>query len=92
MRTPRTLVALALAVTLINISLAADAQPTRPRIGWVGNGKPELQSAALQAFRQGLQQRGWSEGQTVVIEYRWAEGNLDQLPSLLDELVRLKVT
>lgn len=92
MRTPRTLVGLILVVTLISLSLAADAQPSRmPRVGWVGNGRPEQNSASLQAFREGLQQRGWREHQTVAIEYRWAEGKLDRLPSLVDELVRLKV-
>ena len=92
MHIPRMLVALALVVTLISISLGADAQPTRmPRIGWLGNGRPDLQSAPLRAFRQGLQQRGWIEGQTVAIEYRWAEGKGDRLPLVLGELARLKV-
>ena len=46
---------------------------------------------ALEAFRQGLRELGWVEGQSIIIEYRWAEGRFDRLPNLVDELVRLKV-
>lgn len=71
---------------------AADAQPARmPRIGWLGNGAPTPVSTNLEAFRQGLQQRGWIEGQTVTIDYRWAEGNAGRVPALIDELLQLKV-
>jgi putative ABC transport system substrate-binding protein len=45
----------------------------------------------MQAFRQGLRERGWVEGQTVTLEYRWAEGNPDRLSTLAADLVRLKV-
>ena len=45
----------------------------------------------LEAFRQGLRELGWVEGQNIVIEYRYAEGRTDRLPGLADELVRLKV-
>jgi putative ABC transport system substrate-binding protein len=70
----------------------ADAQSTRtPRIGWLGNGSAAPVSPTLEAFRRGLQQRGWIEGQTVTIEYRWAEGKPDRLPALVTDLVRLKV-
>ena len=43
------------------------------------------------AFRQGLREHGWIEGRNIIIEYRWAEGHLDRLPQLAQELVRLKV-
>jgi ABC-type uncharacterized transport system substrate-binding protein len=46
---------------------------------------------ALEAFRQGLRDLGWVEGQNIVIEYRWTEGHFDRLPSLAEEFVRLKV-
>src|SRR5688572_16917395 len=61
----------------------------RPRIGVLSNGAPR--SAQVEAFRQGLRDTGWIEGQTVMVEYRFANGNSDRLPALAAELVRLKV-
>src|SRR5437867_10756489 len=73
-------------------SLAAVAQQTGKvyRIGFVWD-SPAVWPHALEAFRQGLRDLGWVEGQNIVIEYRWAEGRFDRLPNLMDELVRLKV-
>jgi putative ABC transport system substrate-binding protein len=48
-------------------------------------------SPFLDAFRQGLRELGWVEGQNIVIDYRFAEGRFDRLPDLAAELVRLKV-
>lgn len=45
----------------------------------------------MEAFRQGLRNLGWVEGQSIVIEYRWAEGRFDRLADLVDELLQLKV-
>jgi len=45
----------------------------------------------LDAFRQGLKETGFVDGQNLKIEYRWAEGRYDQLPALAAELVRLRV-
>jgi putative ABC transport system substrate-binding protein len=45
----------------------------------------------VDAFQQGMRELGWSEGQSLVVEYRWAEGQFDRLPDLAAELVRLKV-
>ncbi len=73
---------------------AAEAQQAGKvyRIGYLGGtaSTPET-LALLDAFRQGLRERGWMEGQNLVIEYRWAEGKFERLPELAAELVRLKV-
>jgi putative ABC transport system substrate-binding protein len=60
------------------------------RIGFVWD-SPAVWPHALEAFRQGLRDLGWVEGQNILIEYRWAEGRFDRLPNLMEELVRLKV-
>ena len=60
------------------------------RVGFLWD-NPTVWPHALDAFRQGLRDLGWVEGQNVVIEYRWTEGRFDRLPALADELVRLKV-
>jgi putative ABC transport system substrate-binding protein len=92
MMAPQLVLSLVLTIGLLAAPLAADAQPIRiPRIGWLGNGSPAPGSPSLEAFRRGLQQRGWIEGQTVRIEYRWAEGNPDRFPALVADLARLKV-
>ena len=61
------------------------------RIGFVGNGGPVTSAAQLTAFRAGLRENGWIEGQTVEIEQRWAEGQADRLPRLLVELVQARI-
>jgi putative ABC transport system substrate-binding protein len=72
--------------------LAAEAQQAAkvPRIGYLSTGSSTA-NPFLEAFRQGLREAGWVEGQNVRIEYRWAEGRFDRLPALATELVRLKV-
>ena len=78
---------------LLAAPLAAEAQPLAnvPRIGWLGGTSPAVNPAVLEAFRHGLRERGWIEGQNIVIEYRWAEGRFERLPDLAAELVRLPV-
>ena len=61
------------------------------RIGWVVAGSPVTHAISLAAFRDGLQKLGYSEGQNVAFEYRWAEGNLERLPGLVLDLVQRKV-
>ncbi len=83
--------AVILSASLILAPLAAGGQQAGrvPRIGYLGTRTPS--DFGLDAFRQGLREQGWVEGQNIVIEYRFAEGRLDRLPDLAAELVRLKV-
>src|SRR5215471_14761948 len=74
--------------------LAAHAQQQAgrvPRIGFLGLTSPSDRPSLLDAFRQGLRELGWVEGQNIVIDYRYAEGRVDRLPDLAAELVRLEV-
>jgi putative ABC transport system substrate-binding protein len=84
---------LAGSAALLAAPLAAEAQPAGKvwKIGYLGNSNPTLSALSLDAFRQGLRELGWVEGQNVSIEYRWADGNLDRLPALASEFVRASV-
>jgi putative tryptophan/tyrosine transport system substrate-binding protein len=73
--------------------LAARAQqPTMPVIGFLAPGSLDTYPLYLAAFRKGLNELGFVEGQNVAIEYRWAEGQYDRLPALATDLVRRRVT
>ena len=80
-------------VGLLAAPFAFEAQqPGRvPRIGFLSVTSPSDRPPLLDAFRQGLRELRWVEGQNIVIDYRYAEGRVDRLPDLAAELVRLKV-
>jgi putative ABC transport system substrate-binding protein len=84
---------LTLCAMLLGLCGSAEAQqPTKiPRIGFLAATSPSAISTRIEAFRQGLGELGYVEGKNIVIEYRYAEGNLDRLPALAAELVRLNV-
>ena len=69
----------------------AQQQAKIPRIGFLGSTSFSDNPARREAFRQGLRELGYVEGKTIDIEWRFAEGKADRLPSLAAELVRLKV-
>ena len=66
-------------------------QPTMPVIGFLNAASPEAYTDRVRAFRQGLRDAGYLEGDNVAVEYRWAEGRYDRLPALAAELVRRQV-
>jgi putative ABC transport system substrate-binding protein len=74
-------------------TLSRAQQKAMPVIGILGAVSPEVRDVQLNlaAFREGLGETGFVEGQNVVIEYRWAERHLDRLPALAAELVARKV-
>src|SRR5262245_32030451 len=78
---------------LLAAPLAAEAQQAArvARLGYLGAGSLELPQtrAVLDAFRQGLRERGYVEGENIIVEYRLAEGKFDRLPGLAAELARL---
>jgi putative ABC transport system substrate-binding protein len=85
------LLGIALVLILLAAPLAAEGQPAGKvyRIGYLASSSANARFA--EAFREGLRELGWVEGQNIVIESRFAEGKSERLPALAAELVRLKV-
>ena len=81
--------------SVLSVALSEAQQPGKmTRVGFLGTGPaptPATPYAPLREFRQGLDELGYVDGRDVVIETRWADGRIDQLPALAAELVGLKV-
>jgi putative ABC transport system substrate-binding protein len=71
--------------------IAARAQQPMPIIGLLSPTSADTNAEYLRAFRKALEQTGYIEGRNVAIEYRWAENQMDRLPMLAADLVRLRV-
>jgi len=89
----KTIVGLLVGVALASVHLAQAQQPKKvPRIGYVSaSGGPGTPDPRFEAFRQGLRDLGYIEGKNILVEYRYAEGKQDPIPSLVAELVQLNV-
>ncbi len=80
-----------IALASLGFALPLSARSAMPLIGFLNPGSPEPFAHLVAAFRAGLSETGFVEGQSVAIEYRWAEGRNERLLTLADELVRLQV-
>jgi putative ABC transport system substrate-binding protein len=76
---------------LATASLVEAQQTKLPRVGFLIGGSSSSESLRIEAFRRGLSELGYVEGKNITIEYRYAEGNIERLPKLAAELVRLNV-
>jgi putative ABC transport system substrate-binding protein len=83
----------ALAFLLLGVALGAEAQGSRkaPRVGIVASTSPATGRQTVDSFRRGLRELGYIEGQTIVIEERWAEGRLERFDALIGDLVKANV-
>ena len=72
--------------------LAADAQqPAIPVVGFINAGTADASTGRIAAFRKGLSEAGYTEGQNVIVEYHWLEGHYDRLPAVVTDLVQRRV-
>jgi putative ABC transport system substrate-binding protein len=89
----KAILSILIGAALLAVAVIADAQQPKniPLVGFLVPGSPSSYSARIEAFRQGLRELGYVEGQNIIIEYRYTEGKSDRLPVLASELVQLKV-
>ena len=66
-------------------------QPALPVVGFIRDGSADASAYLAAAFRKGLNETGYVEGQNVTVEYHWLEGKYDRLPALMSDLVRRQV-
>ena len=83
-------VVLAVSLTACAACFRGTAGGEGARIAFLGSTSPSGYASQMEAFRGGLRELGYVEGQNLVIEFRWAQGKYERLPELAAELVRLK--
>jgi putative tryptophan/tyrosine transport system substrate-binding protein len=89
--TPKLVWLVALAIAFVTGRAEVQAQQAKiSRIGLLGGASASANTGRIEAFRQGLRDLGYVEGKSIIIEQRWADGQLDRLPSLAAELLQLK--
>jgi putative ABC transport system substrate-binding protein len=71
--------------------VARGQQPAMPVIGFVSAGSADASAGRATAFRKGLAETGYVEGQNVTVEYHWLEGQFDRLPALMANLVPVPI-
>jgi putative ABC transport system substrate-binding protein len=77
---------------VVVVAVVEAQQPTKvPRIGYLSSFDPATESTRAEGIRLALRDLGYTEGQNIAFEYRYAEGKLDRFPELAAELVHLKV-
>jgi len=71
--------------------LAARAQRTMPVVGFINGGSQDPATRSTAAFRKGLSETGYVEGQNVLVEYHWLDGHYERVPAVVDDFVRRRV-
>ena len=71
--------------------MARAQQPAMPVVGFIRDGSADMSARFVAAFRKGLNETGYVEGQNVTVEYHWLEGQYNRLPALMADLVRRQV-
>ena len=87
------IITLALTASLFALCSSTEAQQSTkvPRIGYLGAASASADAPRAEAFRKGLRDLGYIEGQNIIIEYRYEERAFERLPDMAAELVRLKI-
>jgi putative tryptophan/tyrosine transport system substrate-binding protein len=85
----RDFITLFLGATVCPLAASAQTPPKIPRVSYVFGSTPTRYKHNMEAFRQGLRELGYVEGQTIVLELRWAEGRSERMSELMAELVGL---
>src|SRR5215470_2300750 len=85
-------IGLAVILACLILTLLAEAQESTPRalVAFVGAESASTNQHFLDAFRQGLRDHGYVDGQNITLEPRWAEGRSERFPELIGDLIRLK--